>query len=160
MTLPLVATALSNGSLRDASLDRLACLVRHWTWADEAMRRFEGELASGWEYDEDLVADHPFGSYYHWCALLSGLAEAALSHALLSPTEFEPLRRDIEAAMPGLRACREVLVSIPVSFEEHPRVVDLLRDNERIGRLKRIHQAFGYALAQEHTSRQIDLIDP
>jgi hypothetical protein len=29
----------------DASLDRLACLLRHWTSADEAMVRFERELA-------------------------------------------------------------------------------------------------------------------
>jgi hypothetical protein len=24
-------------SLTDASVDRLSCLLRHWTWADEAM---------------------------------------------------------------------------------------------------------------------------
>jgi hypothetical protein len=24
--------------------------------------------------------DHPFGSYYHWCALLCGFSEAALEH--------------------------------------------------------------------------------
>ena len=33
-----------NGSLRNAPVDRLACLVRHWTWADEALGRFEQQL--------------------------------------------------------------------------------------------------------------------
>jgi len=43
-----VATGTAvNGSLSDASVDRLACLVRHWTWADEAMVRFDRELADG-----------------------------------------------------------------------------------------------------------------
>jgi hypothetical protein len=51
-----------NGSLKNASVDRLTCLFRHWTWADEAMTRFERELAGGWEYDEAPVADHPFGA--------------------------------------------------------------------------------------------------
>ena len=36
-----------NGSLKDASVNRLACLSRHWTWADEAMAQFERELANG-----------------------------------------------------------------------------------------------------------------
>jgi hypothetical protein len=60
--------AQSNGSLRDASINRLACLFRHWTWADEALAHFERQLADGWEYDEEPLADHPFGAYYHWCA--------------------------------------------------------------------------------------------
>lgn len=159
MNLPTTDAALLRGALRDASLDRLACLVRHWTWADEAMKRFEAELANGWEYDEDLVADHPFGSYYHWCALLSGFGEAALDHGLLSPVQQEPILQDLEASLPGLRACRQILVSIPESFEEHPRVVDLLRDEERLERLRRLHHAFGDALRREHMSRQIDLMD-
>jgi hypothetical protein len=45
-----------NGSLSNTSADRLTCLMRHWTWADEAMARFERELADGLEYDEDLGA--------------------------------------------------------------------------------------------------------
>lgn len=57
--------APANGSLNGASINRLACLFRHWTWADEAMARFERELANGWEYDEDPRADHLFGAYYH-----------------------------------------------------------------------------------------------
>src|SRR5215472_1953839 len=39
----LIATVMNHmspqvdtGSLRNASMDRLACLLRHWTWADEA----------------------------------------------------------------------------------------------------------------------------
>ena len=68
-----------NGSLSNASVDRLTCLLRHWTWANEAMARFEQELAGGWEYDEDPVADRPFGAHYHCCALLCGFSEAALS---------------------------------------------------------------------------------
>jgi hypothetical protein len=74
----IAADAAVDGSLKTATVDRLTCLIRHWTWADEAMREFERELASGWEYDEDPAADHPFGAYYHWCALLCGFGEAAL----------------------------------------------------------------------------------
>ena len=73
-----------SGSLKGASLNRLACLFRHWTWADEAMARFERELANGWEYDDDPRADHLLGAYYQWCALLCGFSEAALEHGLLS----------------------------------------------------------------------------
>ena len=102
-----------SGSLKDASVDRLACLFRHWTWADEARARFERELADGWDYDEDLVADHPFGAYYHWCALLCGFSEAALDHGLLSPSQLEPIRQDLEASLPVCRACRQLLVVIP-----------------------------------------------
>ena len=71
--------APANGSLKNASINRLACLFRHWTWADEAMAQFERELADGWEYDEDPLADHPFGAYYHWCALLCGFMRRRLS---------------------------------------------------------------------------------
>ena len=53
----MVEGAAGNGSLRNASADRLACLFRHWTWADEAMARFERELAGGWDYDEDRELD-------------------------------------------------------------------------------------------------------
>jgi len=77
-----------------------------WTWADEAMAHFERQLADGWEYDEDPLADHPFGAYYHWCALLCGFSEAALEHGLLSELQLEALRPALEASLPGLRACR------------------------------------------------------
>jgi hypothetical protein len=78
----IAAGAPQDGSLKGASINRLACVVRHWTWADGARARFERELANGWEYDEDPPADHLFGSYYHWCALLCGFTEAALDHGL------------------------------------------------------------------------------
>jgi len=149
----------SDGSLRSASVDRLTCLLRHWTWADEAMQRFEQELAGGWEADEDPVADHPFGSYYHWCALLCGLSEAALDQELLAPLQLEAIRRDLEQTLPGLRACRELLVVIPASLEQQPRLVDLLRDDETLGRLRRVHTALGEALREEQMSREIESLD-
>jgi hypothetical protein len=143
-------------ALTEASSNRLACLFRHWTWANEAMEKFERELADGWTYDEDLLGDHPFGAYYHWCALLCGFSEAALEHGLLPDRQLESLRADLEASLPGLRACRQLLVVIPTSMEEHPRIVDLLRDVETRDRLRRIHAAFGEALREEQMSRQIE----
>jgi len=47
----------------------------------------------------------------------------------------------------------------PASLEEHPRIVDLLRDGEMLARLRRVHQAFGEALRKEHVSREIDSLD-
>jgi hypothetical protein len=147
-------------SLKDVSPDRLASLLRHWTWADEAMARFDQELDVGWRYDEDPIADHPFGAYYHWCALLCGLGEAALERGLLPDRLLDPIRRDLEASLPGLRACRELLVVVPASLERQPRVVDLLRDEEALGRLRRVHDAFGAALRDERLAREIDALDP
>jgi len=148
-----------NGSLKNASADRLACLLRHWTWADEAMARFEQELAGGWEYDEHPVANHPFGAYYHWCALLCGFSEAALEQGLLSTRQLDAIRWELEASLTGLRACRQLLVVIPASLEEQPRIVELLGDKETLGRLRRVHQAFGEALREERMSREIDSLD-
>lgn len=145
--------------LHEAPLHRLACLVRHWTWADEAMVRFERELANGWDYDDDLVADHPFGSYYHWCALLCGLSEAALEHGMLPPSQLDALRNDLDGSLDDLRACRQLLVVIPASFEAHPRIVDVLRDQERLSRLRRLHVAFGELLQAERMAREIDALD-
>jgi hypothetical protein len=150
----------ANGSLSNASVDRLACLLRHWTWADEARARFEQELAGGWEYDEDPVADHPFGAYYHWCALLCGFSEAALEHGLLSARQLDAIRRDLETSLAGLRACRQLLVVIPASLEEHRRIANLLHDDEVLDRLRRLHHAFGEALREEQMSRELDLLDP
>jgi hypothetical protein len=150
----------ANGSLSDASVDRLASLLRHWTWANEAMVRFDRELTDGWDYDDDPMSDHPFGAYYHWCALLCAFGEAALDHGLLSPFQLEPIRQDIEASLPGLRACRQLLVVIPASLEEQPRIVDLLRDGDALARLRRVHHAFGEALRKEQVSREIDSLDP
>ena len=147
-----------NASLRDASLDRLACLLRHWAWADEAKTGFDRELANGWD-DDDPMSDHPFGSYYHWCALICGFCEAALEHGLLSLLRLEEIRQDLEVSLPGLRACRQLLVEIPTSLEDQPRVVDLLRDEETLGRLRRIHNAFGDALREEQLSREVNSLD-
>jgi hypothetical protein len=146
-------------SLRSASVDRLACLLRHWTWANEALVRFDRELAVGWNEDDDPMSDHPFGAYYHWCALLCAFADAALQHGLLSPLQFEEIRPDLEASLPRLRACRQLLVVIPASLEEQPRIVDLVRDGETLPRLRRVHQAFGEALRKEQNSREIDSLD-
>ena len=96
------------------------------------MARFERELTEGWDYDDDPMSDHPFGSYYHWCALLCGLAEAALDHGLLSPLQLDAIRQDLDASLPWLRDCRQLLVVIPASLEEQPRIVDLLRDAEHL----------------------------
>jgi len=148
-----------NGLLSDASVERLACLLRHWTWADEALLRFERELAEGWDDDADPMSDHPFGSYYHWCALLCAFAEAALDHGLMTPLRLDALRQDIEASLSRLKACRQRLLVIPATLEEHPRIVDLLRD-DHLSRLRRLHRAFGDALRQEQTSREVDSLDP
>jgi hypothetical protein len=146
-------------SSKGPSINRLACLLRHWTWADEAMARFERELANGWEYDDDPLADHLLGPYYHWCALLCGFSEAALEGGLLSGWTMNPLRADVEACLPQLRACRQLLVAIPASREAYPRIVDVLRDDETLHRLRRLHSAFGEALRQEQRSRELDLLD-
>ena len=151
---------LRHGSLSNVSIDRLACLLRHWSWADEAMARFEQQLAGDWEYDDEPVADRPFGAYYHWCALLCGLSEAALEHELLSTLQLDAIRRDLELSLPGLRACRDALVVIPASLKEDLRLADLLRDDEMLGRLRRLHHAFGDALREEQMSRELDLLDP
>ncbi len=149
----------SDGSLRGVSLDRLACLLRHWVWADEAKVRFERELADGWEeQDSDPMSDRPFGAYYHWCALLCGLSEVARDRGLLSSSQLDPIREDLENSLPDLHRCRELLVAIPVSMEEQPRIVDLLHD-ERVSRLRRLHRAFGDALRAEQTSREIASLD-
>ena len=69
---------------------------------------------------------------------------------------MDALRSDLEVSLPGLRACRQLLVVIPASLEEHPRVVDLLRDHETLDRLRGVHHAFGQALREERRSRELD----
>src|SRR5262245_60730149 len=146
--------------LKSVSFDRLACLLRHWTWADEARMAFDRELAQVCDDDdENPVADRPFGSYYHWCALLCTFTETALDHGLLSASELHAIRHDLEEILPGLRACRQLLVVIPASFEEHPCVVDLLHNTETLVRLRRVHDTFGDALRKEQMLRQIDSLD-
>ena len=145
--------------LSQASLDRLVCLLRHWAWADEAMARFDRQLANGWDEDADPLVDPPFGAYYHWCALLCALGEEARDHGLLSPLQLEPIREDIEATLPGLRACRQRLVIIPTSLEQQPRIADLIRGGDTLPRLRRVHEALGDALRREQLSREIDSLD-
>jgi hypothetical protein len=156
MTTAVPDAVLAGAPLRAASIERLACLVRHWAWAEEAKLRFDRELAEGWDYDEDLAADRPFGSFYHWCALLSGLAEAALEHQLLSSSQLLGVREDLEASLSDLQACRDLLVAIPSSMENHPLVIDLLRDEARLERLRRLHIAFGDALRRERVARDVE----
>ncbi len=151
-------SASANGSMKELSVNRFACLFRHWKWSDEAMAQFDRELATGWEYNEDPLSDRPFGAYYHWCALLCGFAEAALDHGLLSRLQLDAIRDDLEASLPTLQACRQLLVVIPGSLEEHPRIVALLHDDHTLGRLRRIHCAFGNALRQEWVSRELELL--
>ena len=49
---------------------------------------------------------------------------------------------------------------IPADREEHPRIVDLLRDDEALGCLRRVHDAFGEALREAQMSRDLDFVDP
>jgi hypothetical protein len=148
----------ANVSLNSASVDRLASLLRHWAWTEEAMARFGREVDAEWDYGDDSMSNHPFGAYYHWCALLCAFAEAALDHSLLLPQQLDRIRQDIEASLPGLRASRQLLTVIPASLEEQPRLVDLLHD-DNLSRLRRIHRAFGEALHQEQTSRELNSLD-
>jgi hypothetical protein len=159
MNTQIDAGAPVDASLKEASLDRLACLLRHWAWADEARAAFDRELANGWDEDDDPMSDHPFGSYYHWCALLCGFSEEALEHGLLSPSQLDAIHQDLELSRPALRACRQLLIVIPASLEEQPRILDLLGDEETLGRLRRVHAAFGEALRDERMSREVDSLD-
>jgi hypothetical protein len=52
-----------------------------------------------------------------------------------------------------------MLVAIPASLEEHRRIAALLRDEEMLGRLRRLHSAFGDAIREEQMSRELDLLD-
>jgi hypothetical protein len=140
-------------------MNRLACLRRHWTWADEAKAHFDRQLADGWDYDEDPLADRLLGAYYHWCALLCGFGEAVVEHGLLSTWQLDSIGSDLEVCLPALREYRQLLVVIPASREEHPRVVDVLRDEGTVRRLRRVHHAFGEALREEQVRRELDFLD-
>ena len=59
-----------------------------------------------------------------------------------------------------LTDCRQLLVVIPASLQEHPRIVDLLRDGETIPRLRCVHEAFDEALRREQVTRETDSLDP
>ena len=153
------AESARSGRLKDVSLNRLACLLRHWNWADEARIRFEGELASDWERESDPLADHLLGAYYHWCALLCGVGEAAIEQELRLASQPEALAIDLDTSLPLLRACRQVLVAIPASREDQPRIVDVIRDGETLRRLRRVHDAFGEALCEEQRFREMEFMD-
>jgi hypothetical protein len=91
------------------------------------------------------------------------LSEAALEHGFVSKIQLDAICRDLEASLAELRACRQVLTVIPASIEEHPRIGDLLRDANALGRLRRLrrlHHAFGEALREEQISRELNLLDP
>jgi hypothetical protein len=145
------SVARDAAGLPQTSVERLAALNRHWTWADEAMRRFDHELAKGWAYGDGMSV-HPFGAYAHWCALLCALADIALGQPQLSPRRLESVRPDLEASMTTLRSCRQLLAVVPATLDEHPRVADLMRD-DTLPRLRRIHRAFGEAIREEQTAR-------
>jgi hypothetical protein len=53
-----------------------------------------------------------------------------------------------------------MLVVIPASLKEHPHIAELPRDDELLGRLRRLHHAFGEALREEQLSRELNLLDP
>ena len=159
MDIRVDAGASENGSLKHASWDHLACLLRHWTWANEAMATFDRQLATGLDDEDDPMSDHPFGAFYHWCALLCALSEAALEQGLLTPFQLERIRQDLEQTLPVLRACRQRLIVVPASLEEHPLIVALVRDGDTLPRLRRLHHTFGEALREEQASREIDSLD-
>lgn len=155
MASPLLRSS-ETSPLRSVSFDRLACLLRHWTWTEQARRVFDRELSEVGD-GENAVADRPFGSYYHWCALLCALSESAIDSALLSPEQLDAVHDDLEATLPQLRACRQLLIHIPASFE--PTLEDLLHDTETLARLARLHKTFGDALHAEQMLRQVDSLD-
>ena len=86
-------------------------------------------------------------------------ARLALEHGLLTGSQLDALRPDLEACLPVLRTCRQLLVVIPASREEHPRIGDLLRDHEMLRRLRHVQHAFGEALREEQMSRALDFLD-
>src|SRR3954463_13960692 len=76
------------------------------------------------------------------------------------PFRREPIRLDLEASAPVLKACRQVLIVVPASLEEHPLIVNLVGDGDTLPRLRRLHHAFGVALREEQASREINSLDP
>jgi len=70
-------------------------------------------------------------------------------------TRFVPTSRGA-AWIAGMQ---DLLVLIPFSFEEHPRVVEFVHKTETLDRLHRLHNRFGLVLRQEQVLRQIDSLD-
>jgi hypothetical protein len=148
--------------LKHVSFDRLTCLLRHWTWADEARQRFERELAAFPDDSPQGSAGNPdriLGAYYHWCAMLCALGDAAEQHALVEYAPLDGIRDDLKATLPWLRVCRKRLVDVASSYENHPKLADLHRDKEMLRRLRRIHRELGEAFRNEQVSREVDSLD-
>jgi hypothetical protein len=148
--------------LKGLSFDRLTCLLRHWAWADEARQRFERELAAFPDDSTPGSAGNPdriLGAYYHWCAMLCALGDAAEGDALIDYAPLDSIRDDLQATLAWLRACRKRLVDVPSSSESHPTLADLHRDKDTLRRLRRIHRALGDAFRIEQVSREVDSLD-
>ena len=152
----MIPTSDVGGSLQEprltVSAERLACLIRHWEWTDQARARFERELADGWAYDEDPAADHPFGAFYHWCALLSSFIDALAVDGLLPSCQGARIRADLHASCPDLQVGRHLLLAIPSAIEARPLIVDFLHDDERLDRLRWMHKVFGDVIGREGTA--------
>jgi hypothetical protein len=151
----------SDQPLKHVSIDRLTCLMRHWAWADEARQRFERELAA---FPDDHTRgagspDRVLGAYYHWCAMLCALADAAGTQTFVSHPPLDAIHEDLQAIQPWLRVCRKRLVDVAPSYESHPKLADLHRDKETLRRLRRVHRAFGEAFRNEQVSREVDALD-
>jgi hypothetical protein len=148
--------------LKQISIERLSCLLRHWAWADEAKSRFERELASFPDEHARTAAssgDRALGAYYNWCAMLCAIGEAAVGHSLLHHAPLEVVRADLEEILPWLRVCKKRLFDVPANPEPHPTIADLHRDSATLTRLRRTHRAFGEAFRNEQVSREVDALD-
>ena len=148
--------------LKHLSLERLRCLMRHWSWAEDARTRFERELAvfpSDYDRGPGAPTDRPLGAYYYWCAMLGALGDAAEAHHLTYHAPLDAIHEDLGSLLPWLRVCRKRLFDIPASPEQHPTLADLHRDKDTVARLRRVHRAFGDAFRSEQVSRDVDSLD-
>ena len=148
--------------LKQLSIERLRCLLRHWSWAEEARTRFERELAafpSDYDRGPGASTDRPIGAYYHWCALLCALGDAADGHHLTNHAPLDTIHDDLTTLLPWLRVCRKRLFDVPTSPEQPQTLADLHRDTDTVARLRRVHRAFGDAFRNEQVSRDVDALD-
>src|SRR5262249_38819065 len=105
-----------SGSLKDASLDRLACPLRHWAWADEARTALDRELANGWNDDDDPMSDHPFRTSR---PDLATLAESQR----VGPGAFVDL--DMDATLRNLGEEARLLPCAATTYEPHLQRADV-----------------------------------
>lgn len=148
--------------LKQLSIDRLSCLLRHWAWADEARSRFERELQAFPDEHARAVADaaeRPLGAYYTWCAMLCAIGEAVLGDGLAYHSPLDGVSEDLDAIIPWLRVCRKRLFEVSATPEPHPKIAELHRDTATLNRLRRTHRAFGDAFRNEQVSRDVDSLD-